>query len=138
MFWKWNWKSCPTLCNPPGQNTGVGSLSFLQGSSQFGDQTQVSHITGGFFTSWWFWTFIRIFEVVTHLRDSGRRLYLHWLNQKIKAKRSYTVKLTWCSLMMGRNSPRRRSLNQTDHPAVWPQACWWILQIIANEPVCAR
>ena len=36
----------------PGQNTGVGSLSLLQGSSQPGDWTQVSYIEGGFFTSW--------------------------------------------------------------------------------------
>ena len=35
---KWKWESSPTLCNPmdcpwnsPGQNTGVGSLSLLQG-----------------------------------------------------------------------------------------------------------
>ena len=43
------------LCSPwnsPGQNTGVGSLSFLQGISQPRDQTQVSSIEGGFFTSW--------------------------------------------------------------------------------------
>ena len=38
--------------NFPGQNTGVGSCSLLQGSSQPKDQTQVSHIAGGFFTSW--------------------------------------------------------------------------------------
>ena len=38
--------------NSPGQNTGVGSLAFLQGSSQPRDQTQVSYIAGGFFTSW--------------------------------------------------------------------------------------
>ena len=37
--------------NSPGQNTGVGSLSLLQGSSQPRDQTQVSHVVGGFFTS---------------------------------------------------------------------------------------
>ena len=37
--------------NSPGQNTGVGSLSLLQGSSQPRDRTQVSHIAGGFFTS---------------------------------------------------------------------------------------
>ena len=35
----------------PGWNTGVGSLSFLQGSFQHRDQTHVSHIGGGFFTS---------------------------------------------------------------------------------------
>ena len=34
--------------NSPGQNTGVGSLSRLQGIFP----TQVSHIAVGFFTSW--------------------------------------------------------------------------------------
>ena len=38
--------------NPPGQNTGVGRLSLLQGSSQPRDGIQVSRIAGGFFTSW--------------------------------------------------------------------------------------
>ena len=38
--------------NYPGQDTGVSSLSLLQGSSQTRDQTQVSCIAGGFFTSW--------------------------------------------------------------------------------------
>ena len=36
--------------NSPGQNTGLGSLSLLQRTSQPRDQTQVSHIAGGFFT----------------------------------------------------------------------------------------
>ena len=42
----------PFLCpwNSPGKNTGVGSHSLLQGSSWPRDQTQVSHIAGGFFT----------------------------------------------------------------------------------------
>ena len=55
---------CPTLCNPKGcssgglvsypsrQDTGVGSHSFLQGIFQIWDQTQVSCISGRFFTSW--------------------------------------------------------------------------------------
>ena len=38
--------------NSPGQNTVVGSLSLLQGIFQPRDRTQVSHIAGGFFTSW--------------------------------------------------------------------------------------
>ena len=38
--------------NFPGQNTGVVSLSLLQGSSQPRDRTQVFHIAGRFFTSW--------------------------------------------------------------------------------------
>ena len=41
-----------SLWNSPGQNTGVGSLSLLQGTFQPRNQTQVSHIAGGFFTSW--------------------------------------------------------------------------------------
>ena len=49
-----------TLCNPmdnspwnsPSQNTGVGSLSLLQGIFPIRDQTQVSHNAGGLFTSW--------------------------------------------------------------------------------------
>ena len=44
-------QSCQALCDPmtiqstnsPGQNTGVGSLSFSRGSSQPMDRTQVSH-----------------------------------------------------------------------------------------------
>ena len=38
--------------NSPGQNTGAGSCSLLQGSSQPRDWTQVSHIAGRFFTVW--------------------------------------------------------------------------------------
>ena len=39
--------------NSPGQNTGVGSLAvtFSRGYSQPRDQTQMSRIAGGFFTS---------------------------------------------------------------------------------------
>ena len=38
--------------NSPGQNTGVGSLSLLEDIIPTSDWTQVSHIAGGFFTSW--------------------------------------------------------------------------------------
>ena len=38
--------------NSPGQNTGVGSLSFLQVIFPTRDQIQVSHIAARFFTSW--------------------------------------------------------------------------------------
>ena len=56
-MWKSLWKLLShdwlfvTLYSPwnsLGQNTGVNSLSFLQGIFP----TQVSHIAGGFFTSW--------------------------------------------------------------------------------------
>ena len=54
-------QSCPTLCEPM-DYTVHGILQarilewvafpFSRGSSQPRDQTQVSHIAGGFFTSW--------------------------------------------------------------------------------------
>ncbi|MES6266278.1 hypothetical protein U6R57_12305, partial [Cutibacterium acnes] len=58
-------QSCPTLCDPmdcspPGSSVhGIlqarilewVAISFSRGSSQPRDQTQVSHIAGGFFTS---------------------------------------------------------------------------------------
>ena len=40
------------LWNSPGQNTGVGILSLLEGIFPTRDWTQVSWITGGFFTNW--------------------------------------------------------------------------------------
>ena len=38
--------------NSPGQNTGVGSLSFLQGIFMTRNRTGVSCIAGGFLTNW--------------------------------------------------------------------------------------
>ena len=64
-YWQWKWKSlsCVWLFvspwtiyspwNSPGQNTGVGSRSLLQGeSAEPRGWTQVSHIEGRFLTSW--------------------------------------------------------------------------------------
>ena len=56
----WKWKSlklCPTLCPVVHGILQVRILEwvafpFFRGSSQPRDQTQVSHIAGGFFTSW--------------------------------------------------------------------------------------
>ena len=52
-------QSCLTLCEPMdspwnslGQNTTWVAISFSRGSSQPTDQTQVSCVAGGFFTSW--------------------------------------------------------------------------------------
>ena len=61
---KWKWKFLSRVqffgtpwniyspWNSPGQNTGVGSHSLLQGSSQPRDWTQASPIASGCFTSW--------------------------------------------------------------------------------------
>ena len=59
----------PTVCNhmngnlpgssvqgdSPGENTGVDSFPFPRGSSRPRDRTQVSRISGGFFTVWATW-----------------------------------------------------------------------------------
>ena len=58
--WKGKWDMSNSLrphglyspWDSPGQNTGVGSLSFSRGSSQPRDRTGVSCIEGGFFTNW--------------------------------------------------------------------------------------
>ena len=44
------WLLCPW--DFPGKNTGMGSHTLLQGIFPPRDQTQVSHIVGGFFTRW--------------------------------------------------------------------------------------
>ena len=45
-------QSCLTLCNPVARLLQWVAIPFSRGSSQSRDQTQVSHIAGGFFTSW--------------------------------------------------------------------------------------
>ena len=54
-------QSCPTLCNPMDYRVhGIlqarilewVAVPFSRGSSQLRNQTRVSHIAGGFFTSW--------------------------------------------------------------------------------------
>ena len=54
-------QSCPTLCHPmdytvrgilQARNSEWVEVPSSRGSSQPRDQTQVSHIAGGFFTTW--------------------------------------------------------------------------------------
>ena len=62
LLWKWKLLSCVWLFVTPMDYTVHGILKatilewvafpFSRGSSQLRDQTQVSHIAGGFFTSW--------------------------------------------------------------------------------------
>ena len=74
-------QSCQTLCDPV-DYTVHGSLQarilewvavpFSRGSSQPRDWTQVSHIVGGFFTSWTIrWLIQRILEWVAYPFSSG-------------------------------------------------------------------
>ena len=55
--------------NSPGQNTGVGSLSLLQGIFP----TQVSHIASGFFTSW-----ATRESVMKFLKHRNAYIFLKW------------------------------------------------------------
>ena len=74
---KWVTQLCWILCNPmdyspwnsPGQNTGVGSHSLLQGIFL----TQVSHVAGRFFISW----------VTREARISHIHAYIHSLPDSI-------------------------------------------------------
>ena len=68
--------------NSPGQNTRVGSLSLLQGSSQPRDWTQVSRIADGFFSSWATREALR--DGVVYLNITSRRTLSIWV-----------VKLLW-------------------------------------------
>ena len=69
---------CPTLCDPmdspwdsPGQNTGVGSLSLLQGIfPTHRSKPRVSHIAGRFFTGWATWEAWVVVPVNKHLWGS--------------------------------------------------------------------
>ena len=83
---KWKWKSLSPVglfvtpwtspWNSPGLNTGVGNLSLLQGSSRPRNRTQVSHITGRFFTTW------VTREVKADPRSSVKRQVFHqWYTQ---------------------------------------------------------
>ena len=56
LYWFWNWLKFPDTIwvglREIMKATGVGSRSTLQGIFPAQDQSQVSHIAGGFFTSW--------------------------------------------------------------------------------------
>ena len=71
------------LSDPPGKpkNIGVGNLSLLQGSPQPRNQTGVSCIVGGFFTSW-----------------AARETQTHWLFscKRIKTSGSILYPLPKC------------------------------------------
>ena len=83
-------QSCPTLCDPM-DYTVHGILQarilewvafpFSRGSSQPRDQTQVSLIAGGFFTSW-------------ATREAGDK-YILWYNNKILYSYISIVFLAW-------------------------------------------
>ena len=79
------------LWNFPGQNTGVGSHSLFQ-EIFLRDRTQVSHVAGGFFTSWAVreaWVSITNNQFGKCLAGWGRDLlqnktcawYVQWMNE---------------------------------------------------------
>ena len=70
-------ESARLLCpwNSPGKNTGVGSLSLLQGSSWPRDQSWVSHFVGRFFTVWANWGAIILGTTKSITNRGGVPLY---------------------------------------------------------------
>ena len=94
-------QSCLTLCDPmdcpwnsPGQNTGVGSFSFLQGIFPTQGLNQVSCIAGGFFTS----RATREAHTHTHIDflPRSKHLLISWLqllSQQFWSPRKYSLSL---------------------------------------------
>ena len=76
--------------NSPGQNTGEGSLSLLQGIFP-GDQTQVSHISGGFFYQLSHKGSPRILEWVAYPFPSGSSRPRNWTRVSCIAGRFFTI-----------------------------------------------
>ena len=84
-FIKWKWKSlsCVWLFVTPMDDTVHGILQtrilewvavpFSRGSSPPRDQTQVSHIAGGFFTSW----------ATREFYKGMQQIHLHWREKEI-------------------------------------------------------
>ena len=105
-------ESCPTLCDPtdcspPGSAVRRISqarilewvaISFSRGSSQPRDQTQVSHIAGGFFTVWATREAQRRVGVHLNSESSSWRdscLYVHPFNTGLQIPREQTPCLNW-------------------------------------------
>ena len=84
--------------NSPGQNTGVGSLSFPRGSSQPRDWTQISRIAGRFFTSWamretWeYWSSLSLLQQIFLTQESNHSL-LH--RRQVLYQLNYQGSLAW-------------------------------------------
>ena len=92
-------QSCSTLCDPVdcsppgasvhgdslGKNTGVGSLSLLQGIFLTWDQTQVSRLAGGFF-------------IISH---QGSPRIMEWVVYPISREFPWPRNGTWISCIAG-------------------------------------
>ena len=92
-------QSCLTLCNPMDCTVpGILQARILEwadfpasgASSQPRDQTQVSHIVGGFFTSWATREAPRILEGVAYLFSSGSSRPRNWTGVSLIAEGSFT------------------------------------------------
>ena len=101
-------QSCLTLCHPM-ECTVHGVLewvafSFSRGSSQPRDGTQVSCITGGFFTSW-ATREARILEWVAYPFSSGSSQTRNWTRVSCIAGRFFT---NWAmrEAMISKNNPK--------------------------------
>ena len=121
-------------CSPPGssvhgdslgKNTGVGSLSLLQGIFHPRDWTQVSHIASRFFTNWAIreahivWCLILLSSWhswehwCTHVRDIELVVYFAWISLWL----TLSVSLRICSHFIFSMKPSLTCLFKTVSPS---------------------
>ena len=95
LWWKQTWMPLPPipqLKDKPhhqlsAQNTGVGSRSLLQWSSQPRDRTQVSRIAGKFFTSWAIREAPEYWSGVAHAYSRGSSQLRNWTPDLLHCRR---------------------------------------------------
>ena len=119
MLYYWHWccwsclkvkvlvaQSCPALCNPMGCSPPGSSvprilqagilewvaIPFSRGSSWPRDQTQVSHITGRFFTVWATWEDLIGTSVMEKIWRLFKKLYLEMPYELVIPLQSYIWK----------------------------------------------
>ena len=90
-LWPHGLQSARLLCswNSPGKHTRVGCHALLLGIFQLRDQTQVSHIAGGFFTYW----------ATRETLVNGIVLYYLWIFNLLKEMESFLKTNMYAILM---------------------------------------
>ena len=134
-------QSCLTLWDPmdcslpgssvhrdsPGKNTGVGCHALLQESSQPRDQTEVSHIAGGFFIIWATKGSTRILECVAYPFSKGTSRLRKQTRVSCIALGffiSWATKEAWATVhRVSKSRTRLRQLVHTAHTCVYIHVC---------------
>ena len=111
--------------DPLGQNTGVGSLSLLQGSSQPRIQTGVPCIVGGFFINWAIKLKVKVAQSCPTLCDPMD----HTVNEILQARI-----LEWIAFPFSRGSSQPRDRTQVSHIAGRFFTSWATREALTTSP----